>query len=403
MNNSGPIAVNLVGLGMLALLLIGAAGLLHRYGRPVLRESTRRPVLRRPITRAVCGISAILIVIAVGAGTWYTVRQAYAHADQTRAVLPVPTMAAPSAPPETTDPAAVEARFLLDLVLVGVGSPIIHAESFEVRWPRDKGKPVGRALEWASCDIRFECIVDGIDIAGEEIKPVGRLTFLQRRRGVAGGLGAVPIELGARQVGMASWAFQNPPLSIVPGLHPRGAEWCYLIRRVAVEDPLSAAPAVEVLAEHGIKLEAGKPYVGVTAQIPGIMLAAHVGLSFLLLLTAACLAAQCFRTRSLALVGTTLAMVLYIAALDRMVVAMHASRLRDRAAPVEQRMLAKQMILGTFFYRNTAQREANAAQSDEPAAHRRARNPGLSRQPNTWVTAAASAGRLEALDGRAAP
>jgi hypothetical protein len=99
----------------------------------------------------------------------------------------------------------------------------------------------------------------------------------------------------------------------------------------------------------------------------------HMGVSVLLLGAAAALLAQVAKRRGLAFAAVMAAMVLYAAVADRLVLAAHAGRLADDAAPVAERMVACSQAGRTFFYRRTAiaKLESVAADSSAPGPLRR--------------------------------
>jgi len=100
------------------------------------------------------------------------------------------------------------------------------------------------------------------------------------------------------------------------------------------------------------------------APAPGLALAGHIGISALLLMLAALLLTQLFARRSLAFVGVLAAVVLYVAALDRLALGTHLSHLRDPGEPVRARITACCHASDTFFYRKTALARVRAVADD---------------------------------------
>jgi hypothetical protein len=90
------------------------------------------------------------------------------------------------------------------------------------------------------------------------------------------------------------------------------------------------------------------------------------------LLAAAILLAQLASRRSLGFVKAAACLLLYVGALDRLALRIHESRLKDAAAPVEQRLVACAHLPATTFFRKTALRdlEATAADPSTPYALR---------------------------------
>ena len=97
---------------------------------------------------------------------------------------------------------------------------------------------------------------------------------------------------------------------------------------------------------------------------PGAALVGQLGLSSFLLLVAVGLIAASFKRRRLALVVAMFGAVLYVAALDRAALAVHVSHLSRPTASIEDRVTACRQAKHTFFYRETALREMEAAAKD---------------------------------------
>jgi hypothetical protein len=151
----------------------------------------------------------------------------------------------------------------------------------------------------------------------------------------------------------------------------------YLLTLVDEDDPLEGVTLAEwadrhredlarELDEHGGRYKRPPPTV-IEGPVPGLVLAVHLGASSLLLLVAAVLLTQCFARRPLAFVMVLLAIVLYVAALDRLAVGTHAGMLTSVEAPLPGRIVASQCIADTFFYRGLARTRLEAVAKDERA------------------------------------
>jgi len=171
------------------------------------------------------------------------------------------------------------------------------------------------------------------------------------------------------------------PLSIASGPDLASAVCQFVWGSLVAEgDPLMEVPvtaflheheaeARRTLAEHGWTptWRLARAHPSERAPAPGLGLAGHIGISCLLLIVAALLLTQLFARRSLAFVGVLAAVVLYVAALDRLALGTHLSHVRDAQAPLAARITACWHATDTFFYRKTALAGVRAV-ADDPQA-----------------------------------
>jgi len=372
---------------ILLVLVVAAAVVLLARRRPVL--TGRRPRKRRLLTRLICAALAAAILIAVAAGTWRQVRQCYAGAGAAEKIaVRVPARPAPSRagrPSERID----KARLLLHLLVVdafGGQQRIPQVKAFEVRWPQMRGQAQ-----------RFRCEVGGVQLDCRlELRELywapatdgeagfhanGSLQVRWRRtvagRGSVGRSGRFGSREHVFDLARHLPAVPANPLSVVSG---RRADLHVLLlgAMLAKDDPLKEIGVAEFgrmrrddLADllKG-NLRAGKPPPRPRrAETPfaAIALAEHIGLSALLLLAAAALLAQVFARRGLAFAGMLAGVILYAAALDRLALSAHLSRLGDAGAPTATRMIGCSQAAETFFYRHSAARAIGAAARDAAA------------------------------------
>ncbi len=140
------------------------------------------------------------------------------------------------------------------------------------------------------------------------------------------------------------------------------------------DDPLQTVPIEQFVQDKRAVLEHGGIYgmpstwVGNMENIPAgfVRLSVHLGITILVLLAAAGLLAQLFRRRDLALTGLLLGMVLYVAAVDRGLLAYDMSRLADPQEPLQVRLVACSRAGATFFYKDTAAQLLGSALSQLP-------------------------------------
>jgi hypothetical protein len=182
----------------------------------------------------------------------------------------------------------------------------------------------------------------------------------------------------------------TPPLSVVTGA-TRDLQAFAFVAVVADDDPLKAVPLDEFLQSRqpelaGLLRDSSRHSKNsrhdYSDNVParGFALAGHIGASSLLLFVAAILFAQLFTRRNLAFAGVLAGVVLYVAALERIALGVHLSKLADPQAPISSRLTACREAPGTFFHRGTARRELQsvAADTKAPPALRAAASDSLS-------------------------
>jgi hypothetical protein len=112
--------------------------------------------------------------------------------------------------------------------------------------------------------------------------------------------------------------------------------------------------ALEHLGELSDAAAAGGAFMHSEQTAAAPALADHMGLSALLLSFAAILFAQLFVRRGLALTGMAAAMILCLAAMDRVALSANLSHMEDANAPAAARVIGLHQSSRTFFYARTA-------------------------------------------------
>ncbi len=384
----GPILL-LVLIGVLAVALLATrrSGLWMAPGR--------RPRKRHIVTRIICAALGALILGAVAVGTWQDVRRCYEPGEKAEVLtVHVPARPAPSLPAPLAGEFGAEierARLLVHFMVVDVSSGRfrpLHIEEDEIKWPEDRGRTYGTSFELDAIKVEYGFSIDALRARRAEpgkppfLEPRGNMHVSHQdryRRGSRSG--------GFAKEGVSHWRQlraarppSNRPLSIVPGTPPSEIRAFFVVTRVAEDDPLKEVPATEFLeSREGAMREAMSKSGGGeivprfgrlkrAVSMPGVALAAHIGISSLLLLVAAILLTQLFTRRSLAFAGVLAAVVLYVAVLDRAALAAHLSRLRDPQASVETRLSAATQATTTFFYQETAQAALDEARKAEASS-----------------------------------
>ena len=359
----------------------------------------RRPRKRHIVVRVVCGVLGAAILGAIAIGTWHEVQRCYAAEEPAPALtVRVPTLP-PPAPPATFRPdgtAEIEkARLLFTFVVAefeaGELRPVAAGQQ-EVRWPEEWGRRFQKEFEVGDSSFCFGLQVTSLRWSREgadrvAVKCSGSHELRSRYRGNRGGGNSYAggdFDLSKpwlRCYPIYGMLGVNAPLSIASGPDPASAVWHFVWGApVAEGDPLTEIEVAAFLGQHEAEVRQALVERGVTpnwrlamahpdehAPAPGLRLAGHIGISGLLLIAAALLLTQLFVRRSLAFVGVLAAVVLYVAALDRIALGTHLSHLRDATEPVRARLTACCHATDSFFYRKTALACVRAV-ADDPQA-----------------------------------
>jgi hypothetical protein len=249
----------------------------------------------------------------------------------------------------------------------------VHVEEIDIRWPRDKGRHLQRAFDVGdySCTIRlqptrfFARRSDKEDRA--RLKPQGSINFTYRNGMGSGSVGRVFHETEADHLTSLRHLGPSPnPLSVTPGGPPGNRlHAVYFLTGADEADPLKSIPYAAFADNRPVELakiirEATRHTSDHRSfrdhDIPArcFALTEQIGLSGLLLFAAAILLTQLFRRRALAFAGVLAAVVLYVAALERVALGVHVSKLSDPKATLASRLTASEMAPQTFFHAERA-------------------------------------------------
>jgi hypothetical protein len=363
---------------ILILVIIGIA-ILFRYngGGFIVPAYSRRPRRRHIIVRIICGVLGVLILAALGVGTLRNARGVYASAAEAEKInFHLPTKPSPELPkPKDLDEALPikKARLLTHFIFISDNKPI-HAEEMEIRLPEDSGRKFSKTGK--------------IDAAHFEIGlKLHRLEVLKLRDGshLSSPVSSYRVHFNSTLGSSSQGGWQDTidmpeitdsplpfgktnPLVVIHYGQGRIQVVC-LTQLVAFDDPLKTVSLNELV--RGIDLSDRK-LQPISRRQPsgsgapaGFRLAESMGFSFALLVIATILLAQCFARRGLAFACMLALCVLYVAALDHAVLAIHVSKLEDKHLSVEARTFAAKSLPGTFFYRNSAKDAVDRAVKDE--------------------------------------
>ena len=380
---------------LILLFLMGGAAILIflRRSHAIRRCSTRQPCKRHIVTRIICGMLGVAILVAVGFGTWSEAQSGYETGlARTLPSIHLPTREVPALPIPTTDnprPEVESARLLMHLVVVeGPAEAFrpVYAHEFEIQWPADKGLNFTHSFSLEGIMIDYEYAIESLGAKREtpdNNKPSLMASWTRSLRyerwdgsGSRSGSGTgntnVQYEGG---VGYGIEPLRNP-LSTTRGAYVGQLQALLFTSLVSKDDPLREAPVGELISKNAsfIRNNLGAEFrENSSARIPsdisskGVALAMHLGISTLILLAAAALLTELFTHRALAFVGVIAGVVLYTAALDSMVLSTHQRHFEDADASIETRLFACSQIPSTFFYRETARESLARLAADEHA------------------------------------
>lgn len=335
----------------------------------------RRPGRRHWITRTVCGVLGASIVVALAAITFRDACRAYVEPAPT--AFKVPTLPPPGV---KNDYKPLQAgRFLLHVAVVsGTGGAQVplYGKTYELQWPRDAGRSFHSSLE--SGGVKFNWQLEISELRRYQYKSEERLEVQGSRNlrarapdFMSSGSGGLhfpeAVGIGRNTEAAAFFSIARPASD---------ARLVFLLDLTPVrdEDPLRPGALDDVLAIRGTGRWAAEMAVALSGTrrradtgSPAGALVWRLQANLLVLLAAAILFAQLFRRRSLGFVKAAACLLLFVGALDRGVLRIHQSRLKDEGRPLQQRFVAGSLLPSTSFFRKTALRDLDETAADEGA------------------------------------
>lgn len=366
-------------LGVLAsviLLVTFIVVLVMRKG--VVLGGSRRPRNRHAITRVICGLIGVGILVALAIGTSNHVDAIYAAGESAEKItLRLPAEATSSREPneEGGDSEKQNTRALVHFVFAertAAGYVPMHAEEIEVDWPRDRHEQIERRGSISDFSYELQLFVGG----GTSTVPAGSTKFrlpIQVQYRIHAG---TYTSSGTRNESLAvttplvidtfhSWT--KNALSVVQGPHDRYTlfGFLYLSARDDPLDEVSLASYATRVPFPEVDLENWRQPSYWSPEVPAYFrLIEDIELPAFLILIAAIFFAQMFARRGLAFAGMMCLCLLFTAVLDRVAVSAHASRLADTNLSPQIRHRAIDSLAETFFYRQTAVEAVTAAEAD---------------------------------------
>ncbi len=376
----------------LVLIVIAAGLFLLVRGRRLVPLTGRTAYPRHLVTRIVCGTLGAAILVAIGVGTWLSANRGYAPMTPGGVTISVPTLDPPPLPDAKPGyrTEVASGRLLFHLVVGEIapdGFHPVHAEEIDLRWPSDEGRYQQRVFFDVgdySCSLRVQptrfFVTRDDKNAPARLQPQGHISFSYRHGMGSGSSGTGFHGMEADHLSSLHPIGPTPnPLSVTPGVSSRNSlHAVYFLTRADEADPLKRIPfatfakscSLDLAAVIRAARQSASRYTPSRHQdIPArcFALAEQIGLSSLLLFAAAVLLTQLFRRRGLAFAGVLAAVVLYVAALERVALGVHVSKLSDPKASLASRLTACEMAPQTFFHAERAYAALLAVSKDASA------------------------------------
>jgi len=403
-----------VGLGpLLVLVVILIALTVFSQGLVVFARKRAAPTRHRGrwlVVRIVCAAAGVGLLVAVGLVTRHAAHGIYADRETSAHLqVHVPAEAVDAALAGAADLHEREAKYLVHFIVAefdAAGVTPLAVKEFQVNWPADRNKSFEATIECSGATVstlfsahsieRLQRSPEEADAQPSSDSGSDRLesaAFQWADSGVPDGLALI----GVSTVRVSSWSehyershgrteaagkailvARSPRKPLFSAMSKRLADIraFYLITQADSGDLLTAVSVDELLTRHAPVVESVRRHAVVSRQVPdkmamampwGMGLAYSLGLTTAVLVVAVTLLTLAFPMRSVAAIGMTLIVVLYVVALDRSTLAYHLARMDDKTATVEVRLLGCTQATDTFFFRKTVLKQVEAAAQDENA------------------------------------
>jgi hypothetical protein len=341
----------------------------------------RGPRKRHILTRIICGTLGAGILVALTVGTLHAVNKTYDPSAFPAVTAHVPTLP----PPDITRVHSCKsARLLVQLVLLytGGGNQVLGVGEMQMRWVEGQICRGETRLTFGQMDHELTAEIWGVsaDSQPKKVRVEGTLTnkVLLDQHYASLGIG------GFTETGLTR-LYQNMPssgssvvnMNMHSLWHPHGdnLEGVVVVTLLADDDPLKEVSGEELIAMHEDEMSQIRSahHMGRSMEnrfsMPALGLAAvaYFGLAAISLLAATILLTQLFTRRTLAFAGVMAVVLLYAAAMDRVVLGMNVAHLSDQTAPPAVRIAACRQTVMSFFYGDTALRAIQAVAADPSA------------------------------------
>ena len=369
---------------LLVLVVVGIVwSLFRRPGLFVIRGPRKRSI----VTRVICGTLGAGILIVLTVGTLHAVNKTYEPSTFPPVTAHVPTLPPPT-PAETPgagNPRFKNARLLIQLVLLDPVSTnqVVRVGEMDMRWV--EGQPSCRRetrLTVGKTDFELVADISQVNVdarAKGKVSPFGILTL----RGTDDHGPMSSSRAGVFSTGLIDFfgiRSQRNPSSVNTNfisLQPVRGDNLWAIAVITVladDDPLKEVPGQQLMAMQGdemrLKVEVNAANsILLHSSVPALGLAAvsNFGFAAVSLLAATILLTQLFTRRTMAFAGVMAVVLLYAAAMDRVVLGMNVAHLNDPTASPVMRITACRQTAMSFFYGKTALREIQAVAADASA------------------------------------
>jgi hypothetical protein len=338
---------------------------------------------RHPAVRWICATLGIGILAALAVGSWRAAHVPYLTTSGTAAMMLAPVRSAPLPVGEDHLTPSIPSLFQLRVFLVPSGNPALcrHHQEWTVRWPEDRGHEWLGEWDDGTRLAVWRFTISDVQTNNDGTAPV-RFTVATsymfgsskwpHRHSSSSSNDSDSLSTTGKVLDLAfteSWC--NRPFAIGRTWDPALVLFVALTP-LAADEPMVQQPVADILATYGDQLRSRPEQQQDSDIVPaenehGVALAGHLGLALLPLLASVVLLVQCFRRRAIALVGITMAVLLVVIALDRVVLDVHLAHLDDARASSGERQIAGHNASDSFFHRATALRHLGAVAADPDA------------------------------------
>lgn len=313
---------------------------------------------RKRLIRIACGLLALGLVAGMALAGIRDARSVYLPPGELD--LRVPAKAPPEPSPEAGP--LKQGRFLVHLVVAEGDSGvlrILRGKTVDLHWSGTPGPAARDRLSGGAGSLDYE-----ISLREVSIDRTGKVSTKADFRIEASALGSFSTISSSCSLPAVQRSLRFEPhrsLLSLQRVATGEANVLFDLTPVREDDPLRQATAEEVLALRGrerwdglLSEQSNLRTAGSPAGAPAFALLAHLGQGTLVLLAASLLSAYAFPRSSWGFARSLACLVLFAAALDRMTLLIHTSRLADPRGREEDRLLACSQVRSTFFFGKTA-------------------------------------------------
>jgi hypothetical protein len=332
------------------------------------------------LARWIFGATGLLLVAAVAIGTMHRLQEVYRAEAAANSTMLIQAPAKPGITPPKLDrvdfEVPFEGRFLLQSLVLSKDGRILHTETHDFTWPRDKGKTIKIDLHSDGTNTYIEKTLHTVNWRSFDSKAVkafirGKYQYrTQFGRAYAYGEYHCDEDGDTRpRIGPYSWKTDSGKpfsLNFFDRIDDNQRILFDTIVPIQNDDPLIMQSTYRFLNEQlaclqrrnlrliGKDVSSSQPrneYSNWTSTPRLILLNAQIGQAFLVLLAGAILVAQFFRNKAVKSIVAAFLAIIFVVVLDRIVLDRNLGVLCNAGQPPRMRIFACSNAALTFFHR----------------------------------------------------